>query len=153
MIHKELIQIGLECDNQKAVISLLAGLLRNSGYVYDNFEEAVNKREQEFPTGLPADEVGIAIPHTDTCYVKESALAIGILAHPVKFGEMGNPDHIIDVDIVMMLAIHDPEIVVPFLQDICQLIQDRSLISRIRKSSKPDEVAELLNKKLIKSHA
>jgi galactitol PTS system EIIA component len=148
MIDKNLIRIGLELDKSTDVIELLAGLLLNGGYVNEGFKEAVIEREKKYPTGLSTGDTGFAIPHIDTCYAKKSAIAIGILNKPIDFGEMGDPENRVDVDIVVMPVIQKPELVVTFLKDICTLLQDKSLVVRLHACAKSEEVEEILNNEL-----
>lgn len=44
------------------------------GKVKDDFEQAVLRREQTHPTGLPSGKIAVAIPHTDVQYVKEAGI-------------------------------------------------------------------------------
>jgi galactitol PTS system EIIA component len=148
MIDKDLIRIGLKLNNSTDVIELLAGLLLNGGYVNEGFKEAVIKREKVFPTGLSTGATGFAIPHTDICYARKSAIAIGILNQPIIFGEMGDPEHSVDVDIVIMPVIQKPELVVTFLKDICTLLQDKTLVTRLHACGDPEEVETIFKNKL-----
>lgn len=62
-----------------------------------------------FPTGLPTEPIGIAIPHTDAERVNRGASAVGVLPQPVVFTEMGcDDDSFVDVYAIVVLAIHDP---------------------------------------------
>jgi PTS system galactitol-specific IIA component len=149
MIEKDLIRTGLELNTSDQVIELLAGLLFSGGYVNDDFKNAVIEREKHFPTGLSTGENGFAIPHTDPCYVKQSAVAIGILNKPIKFGEMGDSEHSVDVDIVILLAIQKPDQVVTFLKDICTLLQDKTLVARLHTCGSPEEVEDILKNRLL----
>ena len=48
----------------------------------------IKKREKEFPTGLETISMGIAVPHVDSEYAKDSALVLCRFAHPIKFYRM-----------------------------------------------------------------
>jgi len=60
-----------------------------TGYVSEEFAEDVWEREKIFPTGLPTQPFGVAIPHADPDHVKQSAVCLGILNSPVFFNQMG----------------------------------------------------------------
>ena len=94
---RELIEIDLDVKTSHEVIERLSKLLYKGGYVKDSFLDAVIEREKQYATGIPLDPVGIAIPHTDGIHVKKRAVAVGILANPIKFGTMGG-DGEIDVE-------------------------------------------------------
>ena len=65
-IDPEAILLGVDADTSEAVIRQLASRLETLGYVKPSYADAVVKREQTMPTGLPlglADNV--AVPHTE----------------------------------------------------------------------------------------
>ncbi|KYE80199.1 PTS sugar transporter subunit IIA, partial [Salmonella enterica] len=70
-----------------------ASPLINDGMVVSDFADLVITRDQNFPSCLPVEPVGGAIPHTDHKYVRQYAISVGILAEPVIFEDMGGePD-------------------------------------------------------------
>jgi galactitol PTS system EIIA component len=148
MIHRVLIQTGLDLAKSEEVIGLLADLLLDGGYVKEGFKPAVLEREGKFPTGLSTGDNGFAIPHTDQCYVKKTGIAVGILNHPVRFAEMGDPQHAVEVDIVIMPAIRNPDQVVVFLKELCLLLQDKTLVAGLHACANAEEVESILKKRL-----
>ena len=148
MIKPELVRMGLDVPDREGAIRALAGLLEQGGYVKDSFVGAVLERERTFPTGLPTGDVSVAIPHADSEHVLRSAIAVGVLAHPIGFQQMGDPETCLDVDLVMVLAIRNPKAVVPFLQKACMAFQDQELLGRIKSAADPEEVSDLLRARL-----
>lgn len=71
----------------------------------ESYIQAIQEREVHYPTGLPAAEIGVAIPRTDAVHVNRAAVSVGILKKPVLFQMMGNPSQIIETEIVFMLDI------------------------------------------------
>ena len=147
-LNARLVQVALQVADSEEAIRSLASLLLRGGYVKDSFTDAVLERERSFPTGLPTGNVPVAIPHADSVHVVRSAVAIGVLAKPVAFREMGEPDNVLNVQIVMMLAIHDPKAVVPFLQKTCGILQDGEFLSRLKAAKNAQEVVRLLRPRL-----
>ncbi len=141
---EDLIEIGLEVENQQEIINHLGGILFNKGYVDNSFCEAVIEREKEFATGLPVEPFGVAIPHTDANHVKNSAVAIGILAHPIPFGVMGGEGEI-DVEIVFLMAIKDCVSQIAMLQSLAELVQNKSVMQKLRNIRDPKNASVLLN--------
>src|SRR5512132_875649 len=88
------------CD----AITQLGARMRAAGYVKDSFIPAVIAREQTYATGLPTEGIQVAIPHTDVEHVLRDAIAVGVLAAPVEFGEMGSPGSTVNVRLVCLLA-------------------------------------------------
>lgn len=88
-LNKELIKIGLVCNDKKEIIEYMGSILIKKGLVKDTFINAVLDREKLYPTGLFAKGVSVAIPHTDSTHVKESSVALAVLKKPVEFALMG----------------------------------------------------------------
>ena len=123
-------------------------MLQDQGYVHDSFIDAVLEREKIFATGLPTPEIQVAIPHADVEHVKRSAIAVGILADPVTFGEMGSQDGTVDVQIACCLAVKESESLVSLLQNLVGIFQDTDFLHQLLEQDNPEEVAELINARL-----
>lgn len=85
-------------------------ILEKEQYVEPTFREAVTSREVVFPTGLEMNGIKIAIPHTDTIYVKRPFVLVNKLSTPIPFIQMGTTDKWIDVEVIFMLGIKIPKI-------------------------------------------
>lgn len=131
-LSDSLVQIDLNANTDLDVLKQLSELLIKNGVVKTSFRQAIQNREREFPTGLPFENIGVAIPHTDTEHVITQSLAIGILKNPVKFRVMGGDiDDFVDVKIIFMLAIKEPHQQIEFLQSIVNLMQNHQKLSEL----------------------
>ena len=101
MTLNKLIENGLllnfSCTNKDSFFEELFLILKDKKYVNDGFLEAIKKREKVFPTGLETISMGIAVPHVDSEYAKDSALVLCRFTHPIKFYRMDALDTEIDV--------------------------------------------------------
>jgi PTS system galactitol-specific IIA component len=92
-----------------------------------------------YPTGLQARMAGVAIPHTDTDHVLKPAIAIATLAEPVTFQMMATPDEKVQVEIVIMLAVHDAKLVIPVLRKVIFILEnDEALVAMKNAETKTD---------------
>jgi len=123
-IEEHLILVKEKATSREEIIRKLGSMLFKYGYVKDTYTQAVLDREIEYPTGLQARVTGVAIPHTDTEHVLKPAVAIATLDDPVLFNGMGMPDTKVKVDIILMLAIHDPKLVVSTLRKVIFILED-----------------------------
>lgn len=147
-ITDDLVTIGLKADSSETVIRLLSARLLRLGYVTPEFADAAVEREREFPTGLPA-QIPVAIPHCDPRYSRGSAIAFGRLEEPVQFGEMGTLDQTIDVDMVFLLALCEPESQVRWLKKLADFLQERQLLADLQSLVSEHEVASYLRRHII----
>lgn len=95
LLHPELIWNCEERASKERVIEALASLLREQGFVEQDFAQKVWERERMGNTCL----LGAAIPHADTLQTIRPGIAAARLAHPVEW-EPG-----LFVQYVYMLAI------------------------------------------------
>lgn len=147
-IGKNLVHLFHDEVTKEDALRVLSTLLYEGGYVRASFGSAVLEREKVFPTGLPTEPVGIAIPHTDPEHVLVSALAVGVLSHPVLFHEMGSLDDEIPVSIISMMAISDPASVVPVLRNLALVYQDSEFLSSLKDSRNEEMVLHLLKERI-----
>ncbi len=147
MFSADLINLNLEVNDKESAICNLADLLLLKGYVTENFLNGVLEREIKYPTGLKTLCGGFAIPHTDSVHVLKTAIAVARLHNPVIFSEMGGSlENKIEVEIIFMLAIHDPNNVMPILQKVIGIIQNQKIIHQIRQCQSTNECENILNK-------
>lgn len=148
-LSDSLVQIDLNANTDLDVLKQLSELLIKNGVVKTSFRQAIQNREREFPTGLPFENIGVAIPHTDTEHVITQSLAIGILKNPVKFRVMGGDiDDFVDVKIIFMLAIKEPHQQIEFLQSIVNLMQNHQKLSELLSLSDSKKIISSFKKML-----
>ncbi|MGB9840402.1 PTS sugar transporter subunit IIA [Thermovenabulum sp.] len=152
-LEKNLIIIGLDVKDKLEAISQMATRLEDYGYVNNEYKNAVIEREKVFPTGLPTKGVGVAIPHTDIKYVNKSAIAIGVLKNPVLFNVMGNPEENVDVKLIFMLALKEPQLQINTLRDLVEIFQDENLLAEIANSDSEEKVIGIISKCFVKSES
>lgn len=140
-VSQDLVVARIESDSDEEVLAGLSGILYEQGAVEESFAEAVAARERRYPTGLQFAEMGVALPHTDAVHVNHQAVAIGILERPVQFCAMGMPGTQIEVSLVFMLAVAEPEKEAPFLASLIELFQDAGNLRRLHSASTPEEAA------------
>ena len=116
-----------------------------TGYVSEEFAEDVWEREKIFPTGLPTQPFGVAIPHADPDHVKQSAVCLGILNSPVFFNQMGMESSTqLEIRIVFLLAIKEKEKQVVMIQQLVELIQNPDLLEDLLNINNPAEAFGLI---------
>lgn len=106
MVVLETENMILDCpaDSWEAVIRTAVARLTENGYTDPRYADAVIERERAYPTGLPTDEVITALPHASSSYVKKTGVCVVRLQSPVDFGNMGDPDEKLPVELVFLLA-------------------------------------------------
>ncbi|MCG7504738.1 PTS sugar transporter subunit IIA [Mesorhizobium retamae] len=145
-IHPEAILLGVNAANSEAVIRQLAARLESLGYVKPSYVDAVVKREQTMPTGLPLGLAeNVAVPHTDPIHVHRAGVALAVLSQPVDFANMEEPDEAVSVGIVFLLAINDKDKQIEMLQEIMGAIQSPEALTGLKQATSVDDVRAILS--------
>ncbi|WP_048648671.1 PTS sugar transporter subunit IIA [Nitratireductor soli] len=139
------IALGVEADDRETVIRLLADRLQRGGYVKSSFADAVIAREAAMPTGLPLGRaVNVAVPHTDPEHVLKPGIALATLARPVAFANMEDPDEVVEVGLVFLMALNDKDRQIEMLQQIIETIQSEAAIAGLMQAASLEDVAAIL---------
>jgi PTS system galactitol-specific IIA component len=106
LVTEENILVNIDADSKEKVIRLLTDLLAKNGCVKPEYYDVVIEREEHYPTGLPTEDVKVAIPHgfSEGCVIKP-AIGVATLTRPVIFKNMANDDEALSVEIVFLLAL------------------------------------------------
>ena len=143
IICEDLVEINLDVPSKEAAIKVLADKLKALDYVNDDYYENVIRREKDFPTGLPT-VIPIALCHTEREFVKQSALAVGTLKHPIEFQEMGAPERMVKAEIIFLLALNDPKDQVPWLKKMMTVFKSKEVMDKIKFSKNNKELADVM---------
>ena len=133
-LNEELVFRNVQAKTDSEVLAFLASEMYKKNYVKEEYIQAIQEREKEYPTGLPSTPPGIAIPHANYEMVNKTTLAIATLKDPVLF------------HIVIMMAIGEPHGQVEMLQKIVGIIQDEPLRQEMIRAGNDTELLELLKK-------
>jgi PTS system galactitol-specific IIA component len=136
----------LEAPDQNAVLTEVGQLLFNAGVVKDTYIENVINREANYPTGLQVEELGFAIPHTDTEHVNQSQIAFARLAKPIDFIELGTDDKVVPATLIFMLALKEAHEQVDMLSKLFELFQNQEITDELVKVQTADEFYALMKK-------
>ena len=150
-VPEELVIVRIEATTAPEVIERLGSVMVEHGYVRPSFIPAALAREETSPTGLPTPGLGTAIPHADTEHTLKPGIGIATLAHPVAWGELGDPESFVDVSIVFMLSVTQPEAQVYLLRSIVSVYREEAALRRLYSATDPALIASQVNAELAQS--
>jgi PTS system galactitol-specific IIA component len=145
MLDLDLVVLNMEAENSNEIIEQLGALLLAKGHVKDSYIQAVLEREKNLPTGLSIGDFCVAIPHTDSGHVNQSNIAIATLKNSSVFHSMVNPEEQLNVEVVFLLAVKDPNLQVQLLKNLMSIFQDKELLIKLRNVRSKKEVSRLLS--------
>jgi PTS system galactitol-specific IIA component len=140
LVRLEHVLVGVDDADAAAVIRRLSEVLLASGTVTNAHADAVVARERTDPTGLPTAGAGVAIPHGDPATVREAAIAIAVPTRPIPFGQLGDPEVVVDAEVVFLLALTDADGQLAALREVAELVQDPDRLRGLTSATTPDDV-------------
>ena len=149
------IQIVRECilphyaaQQKEDIIQELSKRMKERNLVNADFQEAVLKREQKYPTGLLIGKRNIAIPHTEPQYVKVPCIGIATLKKSVAFHRMDACDELVDVDVVLLLALNQAHAHMEMLSRIILMCQDEAFIEELLRAEQETDIEQIVRERL-----
>lgn len=146
-MKESLIFTGLRETDAEAVMTIVGKAMIREGYAKDSFVQALLDREKEFPTGLDIRGIGVAIPHTDACHVKQEGIALAVLKDPVSFRLMGEENSKIAVRLIFVLTLLHPHSHVERLQNLLNIIQDAAVLEQLLYAEEKGEIIQIIRRK------
>jgi len=107
LTDEDLILLNFEAKDRKEIIEELGRRVLAKGYICPEFIPKLLEREEEFPTGLET-VYPIAIPHVGE-YCVQPFLAVATTKEPVIFNAMDGSGKELDVRLVFLFGITNPE--------------------------------------------
>lgn len=120
-----------------------ADTLYTMGYVKKGFQEALLKREQNYPTGLETNTIGVSIPHADIGYAEREMIVVTKFENPVVFKRMDEPDQEIKVSISIMLLLKESHKHLEALKELSSLLMSSSL-AKVRDAESMEDFVKVL---------
>ncbi len=149
LIKEDLIFLDIPVSSREEALTYMANILVEKGYVKESFPASIIEREKSNPTGLPMSRHKIAIPHTTSDHVLESALIFARLEKEVEFAEMGGePGSILSVRLISMFALKEKKLIGDLLEALITAYQDEEMLEQIIHATDSNEVYGILRRKV-----
>ncbi len=144
----ELVIINQSFESKEEILRELGGRLLSLGLVKDSFINAVIEREKNYATGLQAEVMALAIPHTDRKHVNESAIAFASLSSPIRWGEMATESDEVNAEIVIMLAVGEGGDHLETLMNVIDIVSEADILSALKQATSPQEIIRILKESI-----
>jgi PTS system galactitol-specific IIA component len=149
LLRKDFILLDLDYDDRFDALRHMARFLHERGYVRDTFEEAIIRREEAHPSGLPMEGQKIAIPHTGAEHVNSSVILFARLKQPVVFHCMGDPGDTMELRLISMFALKEAKKIGDLLEALIRVYQNNEALEQIINAETVDEVYEILRENMV----
>lgn len=148
LIDEQLIYVNQSMGSTEELFQLFGSQMTKQGFASAEYVTGLIEREEAFPTGLPVEPIGVAIPHTDASFIKESKVGLITLNDPVEFREMGNDDNKIPVKVVIFFGFANGDDHLRALTQIIESLQDQEFVKLLDKAESREEAKQILQQNL-----
>lgn len=144
--NSELVIMDCIADTAEEAIFQLCAKMKAQGMVKDTYCQAVIEREREYPTGVPTAYYDVAIPHSQSDHVLIPGIAVAKMRKSVQFYSMGAEDEPLQAEVVILLAVKDPESQLNMLRSLMGLFEEESAMLTIREATDATTIYEAIRK-------
>ncbi|MGX7111580.1 PTS sugar transporter subunit IIA [Gemella cuniculi] len=141
------IYLEVEGENFQEVLFNVVKELDEKDFLNEGYAEAVLEREKVFPTGLEFPEYCIAIPHTDSKYIKKDAIAVVKPQKNIFFRDMGTNSKDLEVGVFLLLLISKNENQVSVLSNIIRRFSEKDFYNGILQSNDKKQILNIIKNK------
>ncbi|MCX9047564.1 PTS sugar transporter subunit IIA [Citrobacter portucalensis] len=147
-LEPELILLNEAPLDRNIVFNSISKLLLSKNYVEQSYLEALIAREENHPTAMQLEKMGVAIPHVDVEHVREEKLVVVTCPEGIVFNQAEDPDSTMKVNVIFFLLLKEKDAHLEFLMKLISLFQRSNEMDQILWSKSKDDVMELLSKNL-----
>jgi galactitol PTS system EIIA component len=119
-------------------------LLLNKNIVEGSYLQALINREENNPTAMQLETMGVAIPHVDVEHVKQEQLVVVCCPEGIEFKQAEDPEEVMTVNVVFFLLLKEKDAHIDFLMKLIGLFRQTEKMDAILKNNSPEEVKKFL---------
>lgn len=127
-----------------AALRDMAAYLTGLGMVKEGYGQAVLDREKVFPTGIPADPIAVAIPHSERDQVIRTVVLVAKAEQEIPFHRIDEPEEEVGVRVIFMLAVDSNQGQLTVITQVMDLIQNPELVDAIARAEEPGQIEEIV---------
>lgn len=147
-LDSELIHLHQAPQGRTTLFSLITDQLIAKGIVNESYREALVLREQDHPTAMQLETMGVAIPHVDVEHVREERLVVVTCPEGIVFNQAEDPDLTMKVHVIFFLLLKEKDAHLEFLMKLISLFQKTDEMKNLLCTTSKDEVLQILAKNL-----
>ena len=147
-LDSELIHLHQEPQDRTTLFSFITDQLLAKGIVEESYREALLLREQNHPTAMQLETMGVAIPHVDVEHVRHERLVVVTCPQGIEFNQAEDPDLTMKVHVIFFLLLKEKDAHLEFLMKLISLFQKTAEMNALLATTSVDEVVQMLAKNL-----
>ncbi|MDC7227277.1 MAG: PTS sugar transporter subunit IIA [Spirochaetales bacterium] len=151
ILKTDCILCNVDASDKETALKIMAEKLYSLGYVKESYIQAIQDREANYPSGLPMEDLKIAIPHTDADHVNQSIICFARLPENVEFSVMGAPEEKIPVRLISMFALKEKKKIGDLLETLITTYQDNEVLKALLDAENETQIYNILHENVGKN--
>ncbi len=147
-LEPELILLNEAPLDRNTVFRTVSNLLLAKNYVEPSYPDALVAREENHPTAMQLEKMGVAIPHVDVEHVREEKLVVVTCPEGIVFNQAEDPDSTMKVNVIFFLLLKEKDAHLDFLMKLISLFQRSNEMDKILWAKSKDDVIKILAESL-----
>lgn len=147
-LERELIHLHQPPQDRNVLFSKITDQLIAKGVVEESYRQALVLREQDHPTAMQLETMGVAIPHVDVEHVREERLVVVTCPEGIEFNQAEDPDLTMNVNVIFFLLLKEKDAHLEFLMKLINLFQKTLEMNALLGTTSVDDVMQILAKNL-----
>ncbi|RPH29088.1 PTS sugar transporter subunit IIA [Buttiauxella warmboldiae] len=119
-------------------------LLINENIVQPTYLNALIAREDEHPTAMQLEKIGVAIPHVDIEHVQKEKVVVVTSPEGIEFNQAEDPELTMKVHVIFFLLLKEKDAHLEFLMKLIGLFRQTDKMDLIMASGSAEEVKAIL---------
>ncbi|WP_158780642.1 PTS sugar transporter subunit IIA [Pantoea sp. BAV 3049] len=142
------IWLNQQISDRETLFAALYDRLRNEGIVEETYLAALSARENEHPTAMQLEQIGVAIPHVDVEHIIQEKLVVVTCPQGMTFKSAEDPDEPLTVHAIFFLLLQGKDEHLTFLMKLIELFRQTDRMNDILTEDKPENVVTLLQQQI-----
>ena len=143
-LDSDFILLNSPSVDREALFHEVNALLCKKDIVEGTYLQALINREENNPTAMQLETMGVAIPHVDIEHVKREQLVVVTCPEGITFKQAEDPDEEMAVHVIFFLLLKEKDAHIDFLMKLIGLFRQTEKMDALLKTHSPDEVKKLL---------
>ncbi|HDS8774784.1 TPA: PTS sugar transporter subunit IIA [Klebsiella michiganensis] len=143
-IDNDFILLNHPGGEREALFREINNLLADKGFVEETYLQALINREENNPTAMQLERIGVAIPHVDVEHIKEEKLVVVSCPEGIEFKQAEDPDEVMTVHVIFFLLLKEKDAHIDFLMKLIGLFRQTEQMDTFLTTQSPEEVKKLL---------
>ena len=147
LFDESLVFLEMEVKDRDDLFDQISNVVESKSMVTDEFRIKIKERENNYPTGLQTESIGIAIPHTDPEHIIQPFVAVVRPTNPISFQRMGMGEGEIGAELVFVLGVKGDGAQVTMLSQLMEMMMDDFAVKELMSCSNNKDLLSIIKRK------